>query len=92
MRQNKRVDCKAVQGDGAYMLIQPLTFGERKSGISVDALLSRIVEWNWTDWEGNPLPLPHNDEARDLLTDAEVEFILAQFRLVLRGQESDAKN
>ena len=91
-RQLKRVDCKAVQGDEAYMEIKPLTFGERREASAVDALMQRVTEWNWVDWEDEPLPLPHDEAARERLTDQEVEFILAQFGLVLRGQESDAKN
>lgn len=91
-RQLKRVDCKAVQGDGAYMVLKPLTFGERRENMSVDALMQRVVEWNWVDWDEEPLPLPHDDVARESLTDSEVEFILGQFGLVLRGQDSDAKN
>lgn len=92
MRQNKRVDCKAVQGDGSYMVIKPLTFGERAGGVNTNALMERVLEWNWTDWDGEALPLPHDDDSRQLLTDTELEFILAQFGVVLRGLESDTKN
>lgn len=90
-RQRKRVDCKDVQGEGAYMLIQPLTFAERTSGLDVNGLMEHVVEWNWVDWDGNQLPLPHNDEARQLLTDWETEFILTQFGLIFRG-ENQQKN
>jgi len=79
MRQNKRVDCKEIQGEGAYMLIKPLAFYERQAKLSITELGQRVVEWNWTDWEDNPLPLPHTDEARTMLTDPESEFILNQF-------------
>ncbi len=90
-RQLKRVDCQAVQGDGSYMVIRPLTFGERGEGLDVNGLMQRIVEWNWVDWDNEPLPLPHDEEAQKRLTDAEVEFILVQFGLTWRGQE-EAKN
>jgi len=87
-RQLKRVDCRAVQGDGAYMVIKPLTFAERKVGVNVDDLLMRVVEWNWTDWDDQPLPLPHDEASRELLTDQEIECILAQFGLVFKSNET----
>ena len=87
-RQLKRVDCRAVQGDGAYMVIKPLTFAERKAGVNVDVLLQRVVEWNWTDWDGQPLPLPHDEESREQLTDQEIEFILTQFGLVFKSNDA----
>lgn len=92
MRQNKRVNCKEVQGEGAYMVIKPLTFSERRDKSTIDALMKRVVEWNWTDWEGEPLPLPHTDEARDGLTDHESEFILAQFGMVFAPKEGNGPN
>jgi len=87
-RQLKRVDCRAVQGVGAYMVIKPLTFAERKAGVNVDVLLQRVVEWNWTDWDDQPLPLPHDEESREQLTDQEIEFILTQFGLVFKSNDA----
>lgn len=74
------------------MVIRPLTFAERRSGLTVPMLLQRIDEWNWTDWDGEPLPLPHDDDSPEQLTDAELEFILAQFGVILPGMEGNAKN
>jgi hypothetical protein len=92
MRQNKRVNCKEVQGEGAFMVIRPLTFSERRDKSTIDMLMQRVVEWNWTDWEDEPLPLPHTDEARDMLTDHESEFILAQFGMVFAPKEGNGPN
>jgi len=70
------------------MVIKPLTFAERKAGVNVDVLLQRVVEWNWTDWDDQPLPLPHDEESREQLTDQEIEFILTQFGLVFKSNDA----
>jgi len=82
-RQPKRVDSAAVQGTESYIVIKPLTFGERRERFTVDELMARVIEWNWLDWDDEPLPLPHDDAARALLTGEETEFLLEQFGFVI---------
>jgi hypothetical protein len=89
-RQNRRVDCAAVQGEGAFMVVQALTFGEREQRWLKADLLQRVVEWNWTDAHDEPLPLPHDEAAIKLLDDWELDFVCDS--LVNPVTKADAKN
>jgi hypothetical protein len=43
---------------------------------NLDFLLSHVLDWNWVDDEGKPLPIPReNAEVKDMLTSDEVGFI-----------------
>lgn len=84
-----RVDASAVQGDGAYVVLRRLTLGEirtlraetGKEGsdmftITEDMIRERIVEWNWADDSGAPLPQPGaHPEVFDSITDEELTFL-----------------
>lgn len=84
-----RVDSTAVQGEGAYVVLRKLTVGEIKTmrneagkedadtfTLSDDIIRARIVEWNWCDESGAPLPQPReHPEVCDSLTDDEFAFL-----------------
>lgn len=54
-----------------------------------DALIARnVIEWNWVDEDGDPLPLPQKSpEVLDDLTESETKFI----GLALRGDAERKK-
>lgn len=82
-----------IQGEGSYVVLRKLTWKEMKDrGWLSDkkdekgnqrieqgeALITYcLVEWNWADDDGSPLPLPSNDPTViDGFTDEEVAFLL----------------
>lgn len=85
----RKLPSPAVQGADSWVQIKAITVGEAKrlqrlSGADeseVDAasrkLMSEyVLDWNWVDDVGNPLPKPHeNPDVFDFLTPAEVQFI-----------------
>ena len=82
----KRVQTKDIQGEGTYVVVRALTWGEQKAfrreaEARVDpdeqlieaTLASRVIEWNWSDENEVPLPLPKDDPTvLDRLTDEEL--------------------
>lgn len=52
-------------------------------------LFGSILEWNWSDEEGRPLPLPRTPEDLDALTNDEVSFLT---NCALGKYEAKAKN
>lgn len=95
----RRVDSSAVQGDGTWVDIKAMTWGEVKAiraeakdaddeariGMSDDRLRAQILDWNWVDFDGEPLPTPLEDPSViDALTDEEVGWLLG----VLNAQGS----
>jgi hypothetical protein len=89
-RQNvKRVASDAVQGEGSYVIVHSLTYAEVKAlrkrivdeGLSDTeagelSVITAIVEWNWVDDDGQPLPQLRADPGvLEKLTDREVRFL-----------------
>lgn len=91
-RQNtRRVDSAEVQGEGSFVVVKAINYGaarkarEESGGDTDDSSRERIgakmisdnvVEWNWVDDNGEPLPqLNGSLETLDLLTANEVEFL-----------------
>ena len=82
-----RHDSKAVQGEGTWVELRKLTMGEMKRiGQDVDAegnipfserkIRECVTAWNWTDEDGNALPIPSEDEAvLDALTSDEFDYL-----------------
>lgn len=71
----RRIATPELQGDDSYVVVSTITLGDARewqkaskrkdfdviqfaSGI----IAERIVDWNWVDDEGNPLPLPRKLE------------------------------
>ena len=85
-RQNRvRIDSEAVQGEGSFVVLRRLTVGEikhvRKSAedsfeLTEEMVRDHIVEWNWADEEGNPLPQPAKDPTVfESVTDEELSWL-----------------
>jgi hypothetical protein len=86
-----RVNSAEVQGPESYVTVRRMTVGETKDmlkrGIDREAGLEtysentgwvaeHVVEWNWTDQDGNALPYPKNEPAvMDRLTNEELAFL-----------------
>ena len=85
----RRVDASAVQGDGAYVIVRKMPYGLAKEGrrlleasasadvqdeFTLRMFTDCVVEWNWVDDKGNPLPLP-KDAGIAELTVEETSFL-----------------
>jgi hypothetical protein len=86
-----RVNSAEVQGPESFVVVRRMTVGETKDmlkrGIDREAGLEtysentgwvaeHVVEWNWTDQDGNALPYPKNEPAvMDRLTNEELAFL-----------------
>jgi hypothetical protein len=98
-----RVDTSSVQGDGSYLTIAVMTLGEMRAlverqggdgNISVPyaEIAPHILEWDWVNAKGEPLPAPATDPSvLDYLTDDERKFISHVFFSGGRN-ETDSKN
>lgn len=61
---------------------------DEETALTEQILFSCIVDWNWADETGVPLPIPMNTEDLDLLTVDEVQFLLSS----VTGKNGDLKN
>lgn len=108
-----RVDASDVQGEGAFVVVKKMQWGEIKAlskqqrkanklaktdeeaseEMAIDMtdklIASRVLEWNWVDDNGDPLPQPKdNPEVIDMCTDEEFEFL----GTAIAGSEAVRKN
>lgn len=96
-RKNKRtfrVESDAVQGEGSFVVFKRLTWEEYKAlpdGITAgDAAALAVVEWNWVDDAGKPLPLPSEQpEIIGQLMQEEIQFLAVSRNA---GRLADEKN
>lgn len=93
MRQISHGENKAtIAKYGAYMGvgvadIPPATLIEMQEA-NDDLIVKNVVEWNWVDDNGDPLPLPRNQpDIVDALTEAEAKFL----GLSMRGETERKK-
>lgn len=97
----KRFDSTEVQGEGSFVTCSSTTLGEQreigrrqKDGedmglVGLDVLRTHILQWNWVDDDGEPMPQVSTDpDILDELTDAELEFLMA----CIGGANVDLKN
>ena len=87
-----RVDSVKVQGEGSFVELRYITYGERQKsfggGQTVDELLtSHVVSWDWADAEGNALPQPPEGLAH--LVQPEIDFLVGALFSI---PKSEAKN
>lgn len=83
-----RVDSAEVQGDGSYVVLRVLPYGAISEaiqrfgqGVAIEnndewirkTISTCVIEWNWVDDDGNPLPLPARAE---MLYGHEIKFLL----------------
>jgi len=86
-----RVGTEAVQGEDSWVDVRRPTVGERVASLERDnaadprlpyernaaEVCGYVVDWNWVDDEGQPLPKPSdNPKVHQLLTDDEVRALL----------------
>lgn len=89
MRQSEtiRIDSAPVQGPGSYVEARLPKWGMFRNALNLqdaqaipymtELLATTIIEWNWTDDRGEPLPDPEDDPSViDNLTVAEVRFLV----------------
>ena len=81
MRKFKReytVASDEVQGPGSFVTFRNPTWGEAREGpAGVDGIAARVVAWNWTDENDQPLPLPcDHPEIMDALMAMETAFLI----------------
>lgn len=89
-KRTRRIDTASVQSEGSYVVMRRMLVGEIKAArrraaenpemlaveISSEMLAEHVVEWNWVDDEGQPLPEPLGNEAIfDQLSDEEFELL-----------------
>lgn len=60
--------------------------------LTLELVLNGVLEWNWQDENGNPLPLPKNSDDLDTMTAEEVHFIVTCCAGNYPKAEDDAKN
>jgi len=82
-----KLDSNKVQGVGTWVKVSKMTVGEimdvdtlseeeGKIQYSTRMLKEHVMEWNWTDDEGKPLPQPKDDPAQlENLTQDEFQFL-----------------
>lgn len=86
-----------VQGEGSFVKLRDRSYGkskeiaaqvanmtdEEKAESVLQDMRDRILEWNWVDDDGQPLPLPSEDpDLFDRLYEQEVQLLTK----VIRGQ------
>ncbi len=101
MRQSvRKFDSKSVQGQGTWVCARKMTVGEIAEAdarievegnfeYSMSILREKVLEWNWTDDEDQPLPQPKDDAGvLDDLTDEEFNFLCE----CVVGKQPELKN
>ena len=84
------VDSTKVQSEGSFVKIKALLWGEGKDVAkweTVDGdkatdtieqfLTEHVLEWNWVDGDGQPLPQLSQENCLDRLTKAEMAYLIA---------------
>lgn len=86
-QSTRKHDSTEVQGEGTWVELRKLTMGEMKRieqdvetegniPFSERKIRECVTAWNWTDEDGNALPIPSEDEAvLDGLTSDEFNFL-----------------
>lgn len=87
-RKPRKIDSAEVQGKDSYVIVTDMTVGDVKA-IRVDnmdetidlytanaaRIIARVLEWNWVDYDGDPLPPPDTPDVVNLLTAPELDFL-----------------
>lgn len=98
----RRILSDAIQGEGSYVVITRLSVGDVKAlrmqrkdsdidpyEANLSLIASHVLEWNWVDYDGNPLPNPQeNPEVVDTLSQDEADFLSD----AVAGTVQDSKN
>lgn len=95
----RKFDSSSVQGEGSYVTLSRLTVQERLDAMNagdantfemgIELLKDHVLEWNWVDDEGKPLPqVPDSPEVLHAITLDEADFL----GRCMMGTEEEAKN
>lgn len=106
-KKTNKIDTAEVQGEGSYVIMRRLTWGDveelaaQEAGNNTRLEIARNIlphyldEWNWVDDQGNPLPSPkENFEVIEGLVGLEVNFLLTKLMELRQTiiQNQQAKN
>lgn len=99
--KQERISTVEVQGEGSFVVVRPPKWGllrkaqqqakaedKGEAGVTFaeDLLKSTVVEWNWTDDQGNQLPIPREvPEVIDDLDSDEVAFLVEKISGAFSG-------
>lgn len=84
----RRMDSEDVMGEGSYVVVRPVTYGEAQKIMRVEEgsgqeqaaleqlVVDTVVEWNWVDDDGGPLPQPNDPEVLQLLYTHEFAWLV----------------
>lgn len=90
-RSISREKCFAVQGEGSWVKIRKLSFGqvakiqnmdedemskEAETEMLMELVKTQVVEWNWVDDDGEPMSIPSELEDFNAMTAEEFNFLL----------------
>lgn len=64
----------------------------KEETLTLELVSNGIVEWNWQDDAGNPLPIPKTTEDLDKMTDEEVQYIVMGCIGQLPQDQQQSKN
>ena len=98
----RKIPSDEIQGEGSWVVVARITVGEIRTkqkagrkkgadifGLTMDILKTHVLEWNWVDDDGEPLPQPKDDpDVIDQLVEFETVFLANH----ITGSEADAKN
>lgn len=101
-KKTRRVDASAVQGEGAYVDVRSMRYGEtadlQEEGdtltphelneVNIKLIQDKIAGWNWADENGEPLPLPATSE--DVVRQLTIEEFGFLVKAITRGDPNDA--
>ena len=99
-----KIDSSSVQGEGSFIELKRITYGERREVIAkiqeledndtlfafyLEKVKEFVLDWNWQDENGVPIPLGEFE----LLMPEELSFIVSSIGRLLRGElVLDTKN
>ena len=64
----------------------------KEEKLTLDLISNGVMEWNWQDENGNPLPIPKTTEDLDKMTDEEVQYIVMGCIGQLPQDQQQSKN
>ena len=64
----------------------------KEEKLTLDLISNGVMDWNWQDENGNPLPIPKTTEDLDKMTDEEVQYIVMGCIGQLPQDQQQSKN